>query len=157
MSGWRGSDKWQDTLMGVAARLANSFPSPRLVAAAYADWARAGSPRPEEVCRFACSINCGAMLLDTWSKDGTTLLDWLSPLDISRLVKLCRHNSIPVALAGSLGLEEIRVLAPIDPDWFAVRGAVCRRGERTDSICEERVRTLAKLVGEPTSARATMA
>src|SRR2546429_246491 len=79
-------------------------------AAAYADWQRAGAPAPAEVCAFACDQHWGAFLLDTWGKDGTTLLDWLPAAEVAVLCQRCRRAGVPVALAGSLGAPQIRAL-----------------------------------------------
>ncbi len=115
------------------------------VAAAYADWRRAGAPSPDAVCAFACDNGWGAFLLDTWGKDGSTLLDWLSLPEIERLCGRCRAAGVPVALAGSLGPEHVEALFPLRPDWFAVRGAVCEGG-RGGALHPDRVRRLAGLL-----------
>jgi dihydroneopterin aldolase len=103
---------------------------------------------PESVCSFAVTHPVGAFLLDTWEKDGSTLLDWLPPSEIERLCTRCRGAGVPIALAGSLGSREIGELLPLRPDWFAVRGAVCRGRRRTARIDEGKVRQLAALLGE---------
>jgi uncharacterized protein (UPF0264 family) len=126
--------------------LANTSLGRRLVAVAYADWRRAAAPEPEAVCDFACEHGVGAFLLDTWAKDGTTLLDWLSPAAIHSLCGRCRASGVRVALAGSLGSVQITELSPVQPDWFAVRGAVCRGGQRADAVDTEAVRHLAEQV-----------
>jgi uncharacterized protein (UPF0264 family) len=118
----------------------------RPVAVAYADWQRAKAPRPAEVCTFACAKRWGAFLLDTWRKDGRTLLDFLSLDEVAQFIERCRRADVPVALAGSLGCPQIETLLPLTPDWFAVRGAVCRKGNREDGIDAERVRELSRLI-----------
>jgi uncharacterized protein (UPF0264 family) len=85
-------------------------------------------------------------LLDTWGKDGTTLLDWLSIEQLARLATKCRQSGLPLALAGSLGEKEIAKLMPLGPDWFAVRGAACIRGRRDGSISSSRVKALAQML-----------
>ena len=50
-----------------------------MVAVAYADWERAKSVPPAEMVRFAKRFRFKAFLLDTWGKDGKTLLDFASP------------------------------------------------------------------------------
>ncbi len=127
---------WQDELKRIICRLADHPPNPRVVAVAYADWRRAHAPAPEEVCSFAIAHPVGAFLLDTWEKDGSTLLHWLSPREIERLGERCRAAGVPIALAGSLGLREIGELLPLRPDWFAVRGAVCQGRRRGATIDE---------------------
>lgn len=144
-----GSFPLWDRLFDAAAR-----PLPRgcrPVAAAYADWRRAQAPRPENVCAMACDRRCGAYLLDTWRKDGKTLLDFLSVKSIDELACRCAHAGVPIALAGSLGLAEIEQLLPLVPDWFAVRGAVCHGGKRTEGIDRERVRRLADFLARSAS------
>jgi uncharacterized protein (UPF0264 family) len=116
------------------------------VAAVYADWQRAGSPSPEEVCHFLCERHWKVFLVDTWEKDGTTLLDWLSLKTLQKLCETCRRHGIRVALAGSLGEKQIRRLGFLKPDWFAVRGAACRQGRRRNSIDPGAVRRLVEVI-----------
>jgi uncharacterized protein (UPF0264 family) len=52
-----------------------------------------------------------------------------------------------MAMAGSLDAERIRKLAPLVPDWFAVRGAVCDGG-RTGTVSEAKVRELKAIIAE---------
>jgi uncharacterized protein (UPF0264 family) len=138
---------WLD-LRRAAERVAARSPSCRVVAVAYADWRRARSPAPEEVCAFAREYQTGPFLLDTWGKDGSSLLDWMPRPEVQRLCELCRSAGVPVALAGSLGPEEIRALRPAQPNWFAVRGAACRDRRRGAAVDVARVRQLAELLGE---------
>jgi uncharacterized protein (UPF0264 family) len=116
---------------------------------AYADWQRAAAPSPQQVCAFACRQRWSVFLIDTWLKDGTTLLDWLPLAELQRLCRSCRQDGVRVALAGSLGLSEVEALRPLQPDWFAVRGAVCRNGRRTESIDPDAVRRLSECVARP--------
>jgi uncharacterized protein (UPF0264 family) len=118
----------------------------RLVVSAYADWRRADSPVPREVCHFAAVERAAVLLVDTWHKDGSTLLDWLSSAEVAELVQTCRGRGVRVALAGSLGARQIAGLAHVRPDWFAVRGAVCAQRRREAAIDPERVRDLAEVV-----------
>jgi uncharacterized protein (UPF0264 family) len=119
------------------------------VAVAYADWRRADAPSPQEVCAFACAHSCGALLLDTWHKDGSTLLDWLSVPLATDLCRTCHRAGIPVGMAGSLGPAQLRRLRVAAPDWFAVRGAVCKDGRREQAIDAAAVQHLVDLVGSP--------
>lgn len=141
----RGEKDWCSELKTAMQRLTEYRPRCRAVAVAYADWRRAEAPMPEDVCSFACEHPVGAFLLDTWHKGGSTLLDWLSMNEIERLRDRCRAAGVPLALAGSLGPAEIRLLLPLRPHWFAVRGAVCRHRQREAAIDEEAVRQLAAL------------
>lgn len=116
----------------------------RPVVVAYADWQRAEAPPFHEVCAFACRHRRGPFLLDTWGKDGTTLLDWIATKDVRILCESCRCAGVAVALAGSLGTSEMQLLRPLAPDWFAVRGSACRSGDRGREIDEGAVRQLVR-------------
>jgi uncharacterized protein (UPF0264 family) len=115
------------------------------VAVAYADWRRAGSPVPAEVWSFARDNGWDVFLLDTWAKDGSTLLDWVSLAELIRLRERSAAAGVRVALAGSLGPRQLRALRPAAPDWFAVRGAVCRGG-RDGEVNPDAVRELIHLI-----------
>lgn len=157
LSGYRSRElAWRIEWSAVAERLRSVNPECRLVAVAYADWERANAPPPENVADLACREPAGAFLLDTWRKDGTTLLDWLNSERIARLVRQCRAAGVPVALAGSLGRTQIQTLLPIAPDWFAVRGAVCGEGQRLSSVDATRVRELVELLRAGTDQAPTL-
>jgi uncharacterized protein (UPF0264 family) len=141
-----GEADWRRELNEAIRRLSEQGSDCRPVAVAYADWRRAEAPTPDAVCSFAAEHPVGAFLLDTWHKDGSTLLDWLSMAEIERLSDRCRAAGVPLALAGSLGPPEIRLLRPLRPDWFAVRGAACRDRRRDAAIDEEAVRQLVALL-----------
>ena len=49
-------------------------------------------PPPDEVCTFVCRRPGWGLLLDTWGKDGLTLLDWMSRVEIGRM---CRAVANP--------------------------------------------------------------
>jgi uncharacterized protein (UPF0264 family) len=144
LAGCRERD-WQGLLLQARTAI-ESGASCRLVMAAYVDWRRAEAPAPQDVCYFAARERAAVLLLDTWQKDGSTLLDWLSAGAVAELCECCRSAGVRVALAGALGARQIETLLPVRPDWFAVRGAVCGDGRRTGMIDRERVRELAELV-----------
>ena len=111
----------------------------RWVAVAYADYKRAHAPVPEDVLAAALETNCSVLLIDTFVKDGTTLLDWMSVQEIASLRKATSAHGLQFAVAGRVTLLELPSLLPMQPDIIAVRGAVCERGERTAAISERLV------------------
>jgi uncharacterized protein (UPF0264 family) len=123
----------------------SAIPQGDLVAVAYADSGRAMAPSPEEVAAFVADSKWPILLVDTFQKDGTTLLDWMAVERVTALIAACRTAGVQIALAGSLSAEMIRQLGHLRPDWFAVRGAACDGG-REGVISEARVRQLADLV-----------
>jgi uncharacterized protein (UPF0264 family) len=145
LSGLGGLSAWQSTLRIVDRYLAARHPEVALAAVAYADWRQARAPSPEEICAWACARGRGAFLLDTWAKDGRTLLDWTSLAEVSEWCARCRAAGVRVALAGSLGPDQVRTLLPACPDWIAIRGAACEGG-RAGTISTGRVRALVELL-----------
>jgi uncharacterized protein (UPF0264 family) len=139
---------WRWELTHAVQQLVEFNSECQAVAVAYADWERAQAPPPNEVLTLAVQLRMGAFLIDTWEKDASTLLDWLSFAEVESLHKRCRDGGVPIALAGSLGVTEIETLLPLRPDWFAVRGAVCQGRRRQAAIDEGKVRQLAALLGE---------
>jgi uncharacterized protein (UPF0264 family) len=137
---------WRQRLDNAADRLAQADSGCRPVAVAYADWRRAAAPCPEAVAAFAFEHRFETLLIDTCHKDGTTLLDWLPVTEVRRLCHACQACGVRVALAGSLGFAEIQALREAEPDWFAVRGAVCRGGRRIATIDPAKVRRLVNLL-----------
>jgi uncharacterized protein (UPF0264 family) len=143
LSGYGCGVQWQKDLTAAAELLRQSSPGTRAVAVAYADWQAARAPRPTDVCEFVCDNHWSALLIDTWDKDGRTLLDHCTRREISRLCLKCRAAGVRIALAGSLGAHQIRLLAATNPDWFAVRTAVCRGARRDGPVEIHRVLRLA--------------
>jgi len=58
------------------------------------------------------------------------------------------RGEVQIALAGSLGIAEIRTLLPARPDWFAVRGAACEDSDRQAGVQLVKVRQLVRLLRE---------
>jgi len=146
LAGCADQGDWPCLLARVARQIRTLNPGCQPVAVAYADWRRARSPCPEAVLHFIHKQQWTALLVDTWQKDGTNLLDWLPPEELLGLREHCREMGIGLALAGSLGWAEIAALLPLKPEWFAVRGAVCRNRRREAEINARAVRRLADLL-----------
>jgi (5-formylfuran-3-yl)methyl phosphate synthase len=119
-----------------------------IVTVAYADALRADAPDVEELVDYVVCAKQRVLLLDTFEKDGRTLLDWLNEARLEGIIKRCRTADIRVALAGSLGFHEIRALKRLRPDWFAVRGAACPGRQRNATIDSGLVWRLVELLAE---------
>ena len=151
LAGCGQSSRWRDhfdsVLSGVPAR-------PQVVLVAYADWQCAQAPSIDEIAGLACRHPGSVLLVDTHCKDANnplrknrpTLLDWLPAAWIEDLCAACRVARVEIALAGSLGLAEIRTLLPARPSWFAVRGAACADGDRQAGVQVDKVRQLVTLL-----------
>src|SRR5262245_47167169 len=116
----------------------------RLVVAGFADFARAGAPRPHDLPELAAAVGAHGCLLDTAVKDGRGLFHWLGEPELGAFVEACRARGLFSALAGSLQAEDLARLAPIGPDLVGVRGAACVGDRVGGSVDAERVRALVR-------------
>lgn len=137
---------WCQKLLDIVTKQTALIPNCLPVGVAYADWHSAESPAPESVLEFVWKSAWKILLLDTWKKDGRTILDWITFREVGQLCQDCRQLGIKIALAGSLGKDQIAQLLPLEPDIFAVRGAACRGRNRRASVDSLRVRELADLL-----------
>ncbi len=79
------------------------------------------------------------LVIDTAGKARGRLLDHVPFAHLAAMVAACRRAGLRVALAGSLRAEDVARLAPLDPDLFGFRGALCAGG-RTGILSPARVR-----------------
>jgi uncharacterized protein (UPF0264 family) len=143
-----GAFDWRRALCQLATRIEHAAPKTQIVIAAYADWQLADAPSFDAVCDFALSRTGSLVLVDTFGKeDGQNLLSWIDVGRICSLCQRCRSAGTCVAIAGSLGPDELRLLAPARPDWFAVRGSVCQGG-RDGPVSAAKVSELAQLLAD---------
>ncbi len=125
------------------------------VAVSYADAARSGSPSPEDVLAEGRRLGCPVLLIDTYVKDESTLLDWLSMADLRRLRQATHDGNMKLALAGRISISLLPQILAVDPDIVAVRGAACEQSRRTAAVTAERVRELVDLISGPVSVSAS--
>ena len=129
----------------VAARVAPH--AARVIAVAYGDHELAGAVAPQTVVAAAAGAGARGVLLDTWSKDGRSLLAWVGRSDIRRWLEGARRRGLLTALAGSLSLDHMELIRRLGPDVFGVRGAACDGG-RTGVVSARLVRQLAAAKSE---------
>jgi hypothetical protein len=108
-----------------------------IVAVGYADYGLAGTPPAEDVLRAAIGARAAGFLVDTWRKDGRTLLDHLSIEDLTALSLRARAAGLLFAVAGSLDPDAVSRLGDV-ADVLGIRGAACRGG-RSGSVDARRV------------------
>lgn len=147
LAGCQRHGDWRAGLLQVHAKQIR----PQVVFVAYADWQCAQAPPVDEVFALAAIRPGSVLLVDTHCKEAKlgkhrpTLLDWLNVASIDDLCVRCRATGVRLALAGSLGEQEIQSLLGVRPDWFAVRGAVCD-GDRDATVQADKVRSLVQLL-----------
>lgn len=116
-----------------------AHPGARLVAVAYADLRKADSlfALPDAAAAAAAY----AVMLDTASKDGRSLLDHLQERTLADWIDAAHAAALWAGCAGSLGAAEIARLRDLGPEVVGVRSAACRGG-RTGRVDAARVAAL---------------
>jgi (5-formylfuran-3-yl)methyl phosphate synthase len=126
-------------------RFRNNYTPPamncRWVAVSYADFERSQSPSPTEIMDEGRAIGSPILLIDTFMKDGTTLLDWLTVTQLRQLRDSTRVSGMQLALAGRISAELLPAICECVPDIIAIRGAACEQGDREATVTAERVRS----------------
>jgi (5-formylfuran-3-yl)methyl phosphate synthase len=100
-----------------------------LVAVAYADCAAARSLPPSQLAR-ALHTRYSIFLLDTYTKDGSTVFDHASEEELAALTRDVRAASASFALAGSLQVNCMKRIGKLAPDIVGIRGAACDDGRK---------------------------
>ena len=118
------------------------------IAAAYADHSAAGSPDPFHVLRAAAASGATGVLIDTRTKDGRTLFDWMPAERLAAWVAEGRRAGLVTAVAGSLDLEAMRLVLTCGADVAGVRGAACDGG-RSGRLVAARVAALKAALSAP--------
>lgn len=139
--GWE--ERWREAI----GRLPSGVAS---VAVAYADYTAANAPHPVEILDCAHRFGCSAMLFDTYSKTEGHLFDHLQQESLRELLREARQRGLKVVLAGSLRGGLIQLALNHEPDFIAVRGAVCR-GDRREALDGALVAALADIVHSRTT------
>ena len=130
LAGATNDPSWQSTWGSLNQSLSQDV---RPVAVVYADGQQCAAPDVDEVLAVSLELACGAILVDTFHKDGRNLFDHWSTAEVTRVVHFARQNGLLSVLAGALQLPSIRLATTLSPDFVAVRSAVCE-GTRTGAI-----------------------
>lgn len=145
---------WRNALQ--KARLAveavhggNRFPD--WAAVAYVDHIRCGAPSVMDVLDEAHAAGCSVLLLDTFSKDTTTLFDWLTDDELAQTRERSTACGLQLALAGRIDADHLSDAVRFGPDILAVRGAACHGNDREATISEQRVRDLRSAISSLSS------
>jgi uncharacterized protein (UPF0264 family) len=144
LAGYTPRPGWGEDLLDTRRELPVGM---EMVAVAYADWERAKSVPPGEMVRFAKRFRFKAFLLDTWGKDGKTLLDFASPGEVADLVESLKRVDTIVAIGGSLKPEHVKQLKGVAPDYYAVRTSACAGSKRTGVIDAARIKKWKDAIG----------
>jgi len=94
---------------------------------------------PECMVTLAKESECDGWLIDTLTKDGRNLFDFIPESKLREMVFESKKIGLSTALSGHLKLSDLDELARINPDIVGVRGAVCSTGDRDRAVAWEAV------------------
>ena len=98
-----------------------------------------GGLDPHLMVKLAMDGECDGFLIDTLTKDGRNLFDFMPEPVLRDMVMEAKQAGLSTALSGHLKLDNLDELARINPDIVGVRGAVCSSGERDRAVAWEAV------------------
>lgn len=113
----------------------------KVVASAYSDYSRVDSIPPMLLPAVAESSGADVVMVDTAIKDGKSTFEFMSERGLSEFISAGQNLGLEVAIAGTIGFQDLDLLKRIDPDIIGVRGIVCG-GDRKSSIKPELVKKL---------------
>ena len=88
---------------------------------------------------LAEASKCDGWLIDTLTKDGRNLFDFIPEPELRDMVLSGKKSGMSTALSGHLKMSDLDELARINPDIVGVRGAVCQKGERDAAVHRDAV------------------
>ena len=94
---------------------------------------------PNYMVQLAKDGLCDGWLIDTLTKDGRNLFDFIPESELRDMVFEGKKMGMSTALSGHLRMEDLDELARINPDIVGVRGAVCSKGDREFGVYWEAV------------------
>jgi hypothetical protein len=98
-----------------------------------------GGLDPMLMVQLAKDGECDGFLIDTLTKDGRNLFDFIPEAKLKEIVLQGKELGMSTSLSGHLRITDLDELARINPDIVGVRGAVCGNGERDRAVAWEAV------------------
>lgn len=121
------------------ARRALEGSETKLIGSLFADNHLYDGLDPHLMVRLAMDGECDGFLIDTLTKDGRNLFDFVPEQELREMVIEGKLHGLSTALSGHLKLDNLDELARINPDIVGVRGAVCSTGDRSRTVAWEAV------------------
>ncbi len=122
-----------------ASRKALAGSETKLIGSLFADNGLYDGLDPNLMVNLAKDGECDGWLIDTLTKDGRNLFDFMSEEVLRGMVFDGKESGMSTALSGHLKIDNLDELARINPDIVGVRGAVCAKGDREDGVYWEAV------------------
>jgi uncharacterized protein (UPF0264 family) len=124
-------------------------PTIKVVAAGYADAEKIGTLNPQLIPKIAKEAGADAAMLDTATKNGTTLFTYQTAIQLETFIQTAHKYGLQAALAGSLRKQDIQAISKLGADIIGLRGAACTNNDRNiGHITHERVKELVTAMQE---------
>ena len=117
----------------------------QLAGVAYADWANADAPEPEQVLFTTAQIGAKFFLIDTYNKTSLSALQNFTSKKLAGILAQANRLGMRTVLAGSLQRSDMPAAVELGVDLIAVRGAACQ-GSREDKIAQGAVREVREAI-----------
>jgi uncharacterized protein (UPF0264 family) len=103
-----------------------------------------------EIDAVALTARIGAhgVMFDTIGKTAGSLTDHLSYMTLAGHIAAAKDAGLVVGLAGSLAARQVPSLLALAPDLLGFRSALCRNGDRTQTLDAERLAGVRALIPE---------
>ena len=111
----------------------------KLIGSLFADNPLYGGLEADHMVELAKAGQCDGWLIDTLTKDGRNLFDFMPELQLREMVLEGKESGMSTALSGHLRMSDVDELARINPDIVGVRGAVCQKGDRSSAVHRDAV------------------
>jgi uncharacterized protein (UPF0264 family) len=122
-------------------------PKIKIAVAGYADAEKIGAIDPLLIPEIANKAQVDVAMLDTSTKDGKNLFDYLTIEQLKKFVDLAHGFGLKTALAGSLRKQDLLVVYGLGTDIAGLRGAACTNSNRvTGEITRKLVSELVDVV-----------
>jgi uncharacterized protein (UPF0264 family) len=97
---------------------------------------------------IAARIGAHGVMFDTMGKTAKSLTDHLSYMTLAGHIAAAKDAGLVVGLAGSLTARQVPSLLALAPDLLGFRSALCRNGDRTQTLDAERLAGVRALIPE---------
>ncbi|MEX1228588.1 MAG: (5-formylfuran-3-yl)methyl phosphate synthase [Planctomycetaceae bacterium] len=136
---------WPRRLADSRKRWERHFPATcRWILVVYADWQLADSPSltalHEQLPEILATAAWDGVLIDTFTKNGRALLDFVDASQLNAFGELARRSNKLWCVAGSLRAAALADVVPSQPDVIGIRTAGCRDERRDQPIAAAAVR-----------------
>jgi uncharacterized protein (UPF0264 family) len=86
------------------------------------------------------------VMLYTSHKNGATFLDYFSENEIKKIAEQVQAQGLILGLAGSLNIQHIAMVKPLNPTYMGFRGGVCLDNQRKSNLDAEKIKAIRKIM-----------